>query len=742
MASSYPVRSFAYGRLSQRFASRTDSPFYHQGCEILSNAFALPIGPSEKRPGTIYAASGKAYSKKVRLIPWILSPTSGIVIELGEGYMRFYKSGARIESPPGTPVEPTYTATAPWLEAELDDVRFSQVTSYMYLVHPSYAPRKLTRTSDTVWTLTSPTFTGDATFSTSNNYPSHVEFYEDRLIFARTNNDPATFWGSRTSDYENFNLRTAYSAAAATMTPIASPGVVNWPAHGLQANNSVMFTTTGALPTGLVAGTQYFVMAPALTANSFQLSATAGGVAINFTGATSGTHTIYATPALATDGWVKKPRAQKNAEIRWLVAEDALLFGTSEGPFRVGGRESILAGNTVWWPTRQASVASSNVQAIMVDDFACFVGKGGKRLFRFQYNSDQEQYIPDEITYLSEDLTSEGVIGIAHQSDPRTVLWAWTSDGKLLAGSYSRVSNSIGWSEMSLSGLVESLAVIPTTGEDQVWVAVRRVINGTEARHIEYFAPRAWGAMRDYHGVDCGVVIDGLAAMQVTSIAAANPAVCNATAHTMQNDEKVRFEGVANITEVNGQIYTVKNRTADTFELYTQDGSTAIDFSGEPLAGAGGTVTRVYGTVSGLTHLEGESVITLGDASVIAEETVASGAITLDEFANKIHTGLAFTSIVQPMPISEARNRLKTVRKVYAQFYQTGDAQVGDGLHPVKQITFEGLPTMDEEPPPNTEGLKELFDGFTGYDGTVRIESSQPLPQTVLAMIYEITVGT
>jgi hypothetical protein len=139
--------------------------------------------------------------------------------------------------------------------------------------------------------------------------------------------------------------------------------------------------------------------------------------------------------------------------------------------------------------------------------------------------------------------------------------------------------------------------------------------------------------------------------------------------------------------------------------------------------------------------LNGETVTTLGDGSVIAEEVVAGGSVTLDEFANKIRTGLPFTSVNQPMPISEARNHLKTVRKVYAQFYRTGDAQVGDGLHPVKQITFEGEPTMDEEPVERTEGVKELFDGFAEYDGTVRIESSQPLPQTVLAMIYELTVG-
>jgi hypothetical protein len=70
---------------------------------------------------------------------------------------------------------------------------------------------------------------------------------------------------------------------------IASPGVVTWNAHGLQNGNQVILTTAGALPTGLTAGTTYFVINQAT--NTFQLSATPGGSAIVTTGTQSGTHT-------------------------------------------------------------------------------------------------------------------------------------------------------------------------------------------------------------------------------------------------------------------------------------------------------------------------------------------------------------------------------------------------------------------------------------------------------------------
>lgn len=77
------------------------------------------------------------------------------------------------------------------------------------------------------------------------------------------------------------------SARTFTVT-IASPAVVTLTGHGFLAGQEVVFSTTGALPTGLTAGTTYFVLAP--TANTFNVSLTAGGAAINTSGIQSGVH--------------------------------------------------------------------------------------------------------------------------------------------------------------------------------------------------------------------------------------------------------------------------------------------------------------------------------------------------------------------------------------------------------------------------------------------------------------------
>ena len=90
------------------------------------------------------------------------------------------------------------------------------------------------------------------------------------------------------------------SVGTATMT-IAAPAVVTRTAHGLTLGAPIYFTTTGALPTGLVASTIYYVTNP--LANTFNLSTTyanaIAGTKITTTGTQSGTHTLWSTTVIS-----------------------------------------------------------------------------------------------------------------------------------------------------------------------------------------------------------------------------------------------------------------------------------------------------------------------------------------------------------------------------------------------------------------------------------------------------------
>lgn len=88
------------------------------------------------------------------------------------------------------------------------------------------------------------------------------------------------------------------STAMIITVTIASPAVFNTVssvAHGLAVNNIVRFITTGALPTGLSVGVNYYIISAGFSATSFQVSTSLGGSAVNTSGSQSGTHRLFCT---------------------------------------------------------------------------------------------------------------------------------------------------------------------------------------------------------------------------------------------------------------------------------------------------------------------------------------------------------------------------------------------------------------------------------------------------------------
>ncbi|CAB5212898.1 hypothetical protein UFOVP191_60 [uncultured Caudovirales phage] len=122
-------------------------------------------------------------------------------------------------------------------------------------------------------------------------------------------------------------------AAAATVTiSNASPCVISdtaavantgSPAAGITVGSVINFTTTGALPTGLSTGTNYYVISTGFTAGaSYQISATPGGTAINTSSAGSGTHTRINNAILTNN-------TAQNIAVITLTAGDWDLSGNS-----------------------------------------------------------------------------------------------------------------------------------------------------------------------------------------------------------------------------------------------------------------------------------------------------------------------------------------------------------------------------------------------------------------------------
>ena len=104
-----------------------------------------------------------------------------------------------------------YEVATPYTSAQVNDVRFAQSADVMYIVHPSHAIRTLSRTDHNAWTFATPTINENNTpvITTTDNYPSVVTFFEQRLVFGASNNNPQTLWFSKSADYLSFHTGTA-----------------------------------------------------------------------------------------------------------------------------------------------------------------------------------------------------------------------------------------------------------------------------------------------------------------------------------------------------------------------------------------------------------------------------------------------------------------------------------------------------------------------------------------------------
>lgn len=104
-----------------------------------------------------------------------------------------------------------------------------------------------------------------------------------------------TFAGTSDRLYQlnntDFSWKNVSLPAAVASISNASPAVITY-ANTFVAGDPVVFSTTGSLPTGLTAGTTYYVIAAGLSGSAFRVSATLGGAAINTSSAGSGTHSV------------------------------------------------------------------------------------------------------------------------------------------------------------------------------------------------------------------------------------------------------------------------------------------------------------------------------------------------------------------------------------------------------------------------------------------------------------------
>ena len=137
-------QSFAGGRITEALQSREDLAKQHVALLECRNALITSTGSVENRAGFEFIAEVEDSTKRHRLMSFVFSRLQAYGLVWGDLVLRIIKDGAIVGG----------DHVSPYLAANNADLYDAQSADVMYLTRSGNKPYKVTRTSDTAWTVT------------------------------------------------------------------------------------------------------------------------------------------------------------------------------------------------------------------------------------------------------------------------------------------------------------------------------------------------------------------------------------------------------------------------------------------------------------------------------------------------------------------------------------------------------------------------------------------------------------
>jgi hypothetical protein len=176
--------------------------------------------------------------------------------------------------------------------------------------------------------------------------------------------------------------------------------------------------------------------------------------------------------------------------INWALPLGRLMVGTAAAELVVRSNsldEPLTPTNFAIKPSSTQGSAAG-VLAERIDSMGAFVQRSGQRLFLMGYDAAQSDYVNEDATQLVPDLNAVGITRIGVQRQPDTRIHCVRADGKVAMLVFDKVENVMAWCLIETDGVIEDVAVLPGTGEDDVYYVVRRTIQNITRRYVEKFA--------------------------------------------------------------------------------------------------------------------------------------------------------------------------------------------------------------------------------------------------------------
>jgi len=642
--------------------------------------------------------------------------------------------------------EKVVEVVSPYSASELAQITFRQSADVLYLVHPNYIERQLTRSSDTSWTLvptefingpyldenvTDTTLTPSGTDGSVTVTASSTVGINGGSGFVPTDvgreirwfNDSTYFWLTITAYTSSTEVTATFNDGPSTDTTAtdqwslgAWSDTTGYPSKTVFFENRAFFANTDAEPAT--------VWASAVNGyNDFE-------------------------PDVEDDDALTFTLGGQLNEIKWMNALRDLRIGTQGVEWTVGYSDRGLTPTQSVNARERTYHGSNDVQAVGAGGATMFVQRTGKIVRELIYSFELDNLIGNDITILSEHITGFGITEMFYSPEPDSILWLVRSDGVLLSLTYNRSQDVVAWSRHTFSGedpFIDSITSIPNVTQDRVWVSVVRTINGERKRYIEYITDQ----FKD-KTVEEAVFVDSS-----RTFTGETPAVSLTPGDTTGTG--IVFTAGAPIFALEDVGRVIRSGSAKAtitqFNSATEVECTInIDFPDTSTI-ASGEWTLSNDVVIGLDHLEGQTVTLLVDGAAHEDEVVTNGQVSLNVQGTYVTVGLGYTSEALSLGLEgggdtgSSQGALSRVTTTRVRVFETVGFEIGftnDEEEPTEYFDQEfrrPTDTMDNRVP--------LFSGFKVVKGVywkgnstrIAIRKQGALPLTLLGYVVQFEVS-
>jgi len=521
--------AFSGGEVTPEFWGQIDDSKFQTGLARCENALVLPHGPIANREGFAMVREVKFPTRRTRIIEFTYSTDQTMVIELGHLYARFHTDEATLMDGPDP-----YEIVTPYDEADLFDIAYVQSADVITLAHQNYPVSELRRLGALSWvlsevifasTLSAPTgvsATPVGSGTTTDTYvvtALKVTGLEESATSAEvtatndlltTGNYNHIAW-SAVTDAFRYNI---FKKTNGLFGYIGQTEALSFDDTNLVANmgktppiQNDPFNAPGKYPGAVSYFEQRRCFAGSIDEPQ-NLRMTRSGTEANMT---------YAIPSKDDDMVNIRVAAREANTIRHIVPLATLVLLTAAAEWRVTSVNSDAITPTSISVKPQSYIGASRVQPVIVNNNIIYGASRGGHMREMAFNYNAGGYVTGDMSLRAPHLfDGKTIVDLAASKAPFPVIWAVSSDGKLIGVTYVPEQQLGAIHQHTTAGQFESVCVVSEGAEDAVYVVVNRTIDGVQSRYVERKRARATGA--DAFFVDSGATYSGAATSTISGL--------------------------------------------------------------------------------------------------------------------------------------------------------------------------------------------------------------------------------